>query len=71
MNDIREKWIHEGYSMLAKEGPNCIQIERLARNIGTNKSSFYHYFVDRDIFFDELIQHHIKKQKSSTVKLIF
>jgi len=58
MNDNREKWIKEGYSLLAKEGPTGIQVERLARIIGVNKSGFYHHFGDRDCYLEELTRYH-------------
>jgi AcrR family transcriptional regulator len=58
MNDNREKWIREGYSLLAKEGPAGIQVERLARIIGVNKSGFYHHFGDRDCYLEELTRYH-------------
>jgi AcrR family transcriptional regulator len=58
MNENREKWIHEGYSLLAKEGHAGIQVERLARIIGVNKSGFYHHFGDRDCYLEELTKHH-------------
>jgi AcrR family transcriptional regulator len=58
MNEIREKWIQEGYSLLAKEGPSGIQVERLARIIGVNKSGFYHHFGDRDCYLEELTRYH-------------
>jgi AcrR family transcriptional regulator len=58
MNDNREKWIKEGYSLLAKEGPSGIQVERLARIIGVNKSGFYHHFGDRDGYLEELTKYH-------------
>ena len=31
MNDNREKWIKEGYSLLVKEGTAGIQVERLKK----------------------------------------
>jgi AcrR family transcriptional regulator len=58
MNDNRGKWLKEGYSLLAKEGPAGIQVERLARIIGVNKSGFYHHFGDRDGYLEELNKYH-------------
>lgn len=53
-----EKWIVAGYERFAHEGPLGIQVERLARIIGLNKSGFYHYFGDHDTYITELINHH-------------
>jgi len=44
--------------LLAKEGPSGIQVERLARILGINKSGFYHHFGDRDCYLEELTRHH-------------
>lgn len=53
-----KKWIHTGYELFAQEGPEGIQVERLARILGLNKSGFYHYFGDMESFSKELIKHH-------------
>lgn len=54
----REVWLATGYDLFAEEGHEGIQIERLARITGLNKSGFYHYFGDRFVFFDELVECH-------------
>jgi hypothetical protein len=38
-------WLDVGYKIFAHEGPEGIQVERLARILGVNKSGFYHFFV--------------------------
>jgi AcrR family transcriptional regulator len=53
-----EKWIQAGYELFAHEGPHGLQVERLARILGLNKSGFYHYFGDANTFIVELIDHH-------------
>lgn len=53
-------WLDVGYKIFAYEGPEGIQVERLARILGVNKSSFYHFFVDKDIFMSELIKLHLQ-----------
>jgi AcrR family transcriptional regulator len=53
-----QKWIEAGYEVFAMEGPEGVQIEKLARKIGVNKSGFYHHFGDRDVFFLKLIDYH-------------
>ncbi|HTF20805.1 MAG TPA: hypothetical protein VK658_22180 [Chryseolinea sp.] len=56
-------WTEEGYLLFAKEGLEGMQIERLARIVGRNKSGFYHYFGDLEGFVGQLLSLH--KQKSS------
>lgn len=52
-------WIKAGYELFAQEGPEGIQIERLARILDLNKSGFYHYFGNHDTYFQHLMQHHL------------
>lgn len=52
-------WISEGYQVFAQEGPTGLKVERLARSIGKNKSSFYHHFADLEVFTTFLLEHHL------------
>jgi AcrR family transcriptional regulator len=51
------KWIETGYELFAIDGPEGIQVERLARILMLNKSGFYHYFGTREIYFMDLLAH--------------
>jgi len=64
-----KKWIEAGYELLAKEGPNGIQVEKLARQLDLNKSGFYHYFGDREVFVNRLLEHHLEVSKQFLNKL--
>jgi AcrR family transcriptional regulator len=57
-SEIAQKWIEAGYEMFALNGPKDFNVEKLAGQLGLNKSGFYHYFVDRETFFDELMKYH-------------
>jgi AcrR family transcriptional regulator len=70
--DGKEIWIKLGYETFALKGRSELKIERLAKQVGKNKSSFYHHFVDLDLFIETLLQYHIEqsyviadKEKSS------
>ena len=54
-------WTEEGYRLFAREGLDGIQVERLARILGLNKSGFYHYFGDLEGYCGELVLLHKKK----------
>ena len=54
-------WAEEGYNLFAEEGLDGIQVERLARILQLNKSGFYHYFGDLEVFCMELLGLHKKK----------
>jgi len=53
-----DAWIQAGYNLFSQEGHEGIQIERLARILDLNKSGFYHFFGDRDTFFEHLMLYH-------------
>ena len=53
----RIKWIEIGYEFFCEEGPEGIQVERLARAIGLNKSGFYYYFGTPEIYLQELLNY--------------
>jgi len=55
------KWIETGYELFAREGPEGILIEKIARSLGLNKSSFYHFFGTLEIFYEQLMQYHYNK----------
>ncbi|MEQ8238154.1 MAG: TetR/AcrR family transcriptional regulator [Cyclobacteriaceae bacterium] len=56
-------WIEQGYSIFASEGPFGLKVERIAKLVGKNKSSFYHYFADMEIFTSRLLKLHINQAK--------
>lgn len=56
--NTRQKWISSGYSIFANDGPECLQVERLAKILGLNKSGFYHYFGDHEFFIELLLNQH-------------
>ncbi len=55
------QWIEEGYLMISRNGFSSLKIETIARSISKNKSSFYHYFGDVEVFEEELLKYHIYK----------
>lgn len=53
-----QNWTDAGYSLFSSQGPSVIQIERLARVLGKNKSGFYYFFSDRESFLECLMKEH-------------
>jgi AcrR family transcriptional regulator len=60
MTEKQEIWIIKGYETFALFGEKELKIEKLAKDVGISKSSFYHHFADIDIFIEELLKHHLK-----------
>jgi len=54
------KWIEKGYIHFALYGPENLSINRLSKEIGSARASFYHYFGDIDIFIEELLDMHLQ-----------
>lgn len=60
MKAVEQPWIELGYRVFAYEGPQGLKVERLAKGIGKNKSSFYHHFADLEVFTTLLLEQHLK-----------
>jgi AcrR family transcriptional regulator len=54
----REEWIAAGYAIFARQGPEGLKVEALARQVGKSKSSFYHHFADLEGFTAVLLDSH-------------
>lgn len=61
MTEKTEIWIIKGYETFALLGEKGLIIEQLAKEVGKSKSSFYHHFVDLDMFLEKILLHHLKK----------
>ncbi len=44
----RETWLQKSLDVLRKEGIGGVRVERLARDLGVTKGSFYWHFEDRE-----------------------
>ena len=42
-----EDWLQAGYTVLAEEGVRALKVERLCRQAGVTRGSFYWHFEDR------------------------
>ncbi len=63
VNQTEQSWLVAGYEIFAKEGPVGLKVEPIARMVGKSKSSFYHLFVDMDLFQEKLLVYHLQKAK--------
>jgi AcrR family transcriptional regulator len=50
----KEDWISLGYKIFAEEGESGIIVEKMAKRLKVNKSSFYWHFKTRKEFINEL-----------------
>jgi AcrR family transcriptional regulator len=56
-------WIDAGYQAFSTQGPQGLRIEKLAKAIQKNKSSFYHFFADLKVFTERLLETHLLQAK--------
>ena len=61
MKNTEKPWIIIGHKTFAEKGPSAITVEGLARAVNKNKSSFYHHFVDLEIFTGRLLNYHFER----------
>lgn len=57
----KQKWILTGYQLFGEIGSEALNIEKLSNIVGLNRSSFYHYFGDLEIFETQLFDYHISR----------
>lgn len=58
-NDLmldRDAWLRRGLEVLRDEGIVGVRVERLARDLGVTKGSFYWHFQDRNDLFSSLLE---------------
>ena len=63
MREIEKIWLETGYTCFAHEGPKGLKVERLSKEVGKNKSSFYHLFADLEVFTESLLEFHLSRAK--------
>lgn len=51
-------WLQMGYQTFSKEGLAGLRVERLSKELGISKSSFYHLFVDFENYQSQLYDLH-------------
>ncbi|HSF52556.1 MAG TPA: TetR/AcrR family transcriptional regulator [Algoriphagus sp.] len=68
--DSSKNWLDLGYELFSEEGHEGLQVERLSRILGKNKSGFYHFFGDKDTFLEKLMKMHLAKEEAMVAKLV-
>jgi len=58
IKDTRQLWIEKGYEHFALYGPDNISVNKLSKEIGSSRASFYNYFGDIEVFIEELLDMH-------------
>ena len=53
----REDWVQVGYELLNQRGLDGVSVERIAANLGSSRSGFYHRFTDRHELLEAIVDH--------------
>ncbi len=51
-----ENWLEAGYTLLAEEGVRALKVDRLCRQAGVTRGSFYWHFEDMDSYRAKLVE---------------
>jgi AcrR family transcriptional regulator len=70
MRITRERWLEEGLSVLADEGPSGLRIDRLAARLGVTKGSFHHHFAGAPGYKRALLAHYEARATASLADAI-
>jgi AcrR family transcriptional regulator len=61
MDDTYTRWLKIGYHEFAVHGPDNLKIEKIAKAAVLTRTSFYHYFSDKSMLIEQLLQMHSKR----------
>ncbi len=53
----REDWLYTGLLQFAEGGEKNVRVEKIARDLGVSKGSYYWYFDSREAFLEQLLEH--------------
>lgn len=64
----RDTWLQRALEVLREEGIQGVRVERLARDLGVTKGSFYWHFTDRTDLFSSLLEYWRKQYNDVVTK---
>ena len=65
----KEDWINLGYRLFSEQGVSGINVEKMAKILKINKSSFYWHFKTKKDFIDQLILFWISNETERIISL--
>jgi AcrR family transcriptional regulator len=65
----KEDWVRLGYKLFSDQGVSGIIIEKMAKKLKVNKSSFYWHFKTKKNFIDHLITYWINNETVQIINL--
>lgn len=52
----RDDWVRVGYELLDRRGLDGVSVERIAAQLGSSRSGFYHRFADRHELLEAIVE---------------
>ncbi len=65
----KQDWINLGYELFSEHGVSGIIVEKMAKTLTVNKSSFYWHFKTKKDFIEQLIMFWIKNETERIINL--
>lgn len=65
----KEDWINLGFRLFSEQGVSGINVEKMAKTLKINKSSFYWHFKTKKEFIEQLIQFWINNETVQIINL--
>jgi AcrR family transcriptional regulator len=66
---MKQKWLEEGFSLLAEKGAGFLTIDSLTSRLGVTKGSFYHHFQSWQNYKENLLSLFENERTLKTVKI--
>lgn len=54
-------WVNAGIDLLVEGGVAAVSIDRIAKDLGVTRGSFYHHFKDRETLLTEMLEYWVQK----------
>ena len=63
----KEDWVILGYQLFTEQGASAIVIEKMAKKLKCNKSSFYWHFSTKQAFITALVEYWVAKETEQII----
>lgn len=63
-------WIRYGFELFAKHGSSAIIVDKMARKLTCNRSSFYWHFSSKDNFINEIIKYWVEVDTNQLINQV-
>lgn len=64
----RKAWIKLGFELFAKQGISGIVVDKIAKQLSCNRSSFYWHFNSKSNFIDEILKYWIETDTNQIIE---